>query len=923
MSTLPLRIAKYYLVSGHNVLFQDHDGMLYISGDNNNGKAVPGDVPAFLTPCSLRIRLASNEKIIAFKSYPNSIYIYTNQQRLISRPATFAVQGNMRYYLPSTSRSRCQLGTERNDDFEFEVEDHLAVDITMDMNRMQRESRIQPEPTNVAPVTRSIISSSWALLTNQDFARLHGSAREEYITQTRLHLEAGITTGEEWTNDEEVVARALEQLTQEIIPEVSMMDDADSLEQNLLPIYKPILPLTLDTTTENLTEYIFNSNVSNVIFGSQGVLYRIGDDLFVDALTVYKLEGADFDVDFILTEPVSLGPNSYRIILPFKPDIVVFKEDMVCMKAGSMYHVIWPKVNTGMFIPWVWFMTDLELDFNGFYWTSSRKSQTLPMGYTSYILYVVHDDIIWRCNYRRLVKYASCSLLHHFSYNENGHTLFFRDNTGLYQDSSSITYIGSYNLRFDTMIQIHELNRDPENSRRDKILVVYNDYDISRITDRVDSVDDVIFVNVANLKYYGRLSSYGFAFVSKNMLYVISSFRTSNSGSVCSSMYYTYRGLPVSESEILSMEFNETLIIRTEYHIYYGFAYLNLDFQTQFITDEMPVPVSETCLDKMIKPHLLVRLDTHIGNNEIKYSSDDSCLDIVIRNMIKLGPDATFSIELVKNDQREAFGSGVRSIFFHNAIMEFSNRYFIKHNHATTFSLVNILSDSFAYIILLCLNNLKTVLPIRLPLRLLADILDREPTIPELEYFARIEDTSAFLQLQAIKDDPEQLETSCFRSYEDALKSICKMEDDTTFIRNVAHVIRTKAKVQTLSLMNMPILDCFFSGYYTFDMERFLSQIRFEKMSTEEGQRILNIIAGLDDRGIASLLFNWSGSTTLSNELYIVEKTGEKKNDLIKFQTCTKKIFIRPMLLQDFPDEMLKSMLVDRCDDLQDNCRVS
>lgn len=258
-----------------------------------------------------------------------------------------------------------------------------------------------------------------------------------------------------------------------------------------------------------------------------------------------------------------------------------------------------------------------------------------------------------------------------------------------------------------------------------------------------------------------------------------------------------------------------------------------------------------------------------------------------------------YDISIDRKGQTVSHGPGVKKVFVQDALSQFSSTYFTQHNACTSIDLAAVDSltapQLFAYgrMLHLAIAMTKHQLSIRLPVILLAAVLGRELTIPELEYIVTKETPESFESIQAYSLDPQGLADCGYDTYRECLEHTVHYygtHTDTASQQRLKEISRVIAAgivsitpIKNRKLMNLPTLDYYMSGDYCIDRSRLKDLITcYESASIEYKDLIIEIIDTLTEEQLAILLKNWTGTSVAQNRSYLVS-TSEN----IDFTTCS------------------------------------
>jgi hypothetical protein len=183
-------------------------------------------------------------------------------------------------------------------------------------------------------------------------------------------------------------------------------------------------------------------------------------------------------------------------------------------------------------------------------------------------------------------------------------------------------------------------------------------------------------------------------------------------------------------------------------------------------------------------------------------------------------------------------------------------------------------------------------------------------TLPELEYFAEMEDPGTLSMARKYANDPEgfqKLEAG-YDSYEQLVKTICRYNyqaDDLnvkvqTIARALAKGFLAGNNIKNLALMNYATLDFYLSGENKINRDMLLSNIRIwtdrQEIEAKLGwceDKLRSWIGDLPENKLSIVIKNWSGTTIIKKNQQYSIKIGHGGTDSqgnpseIFFATCS------------------------------------
>lgn len=431
--------------------------------------------------------------------------------------------------------------------------------------------------------------------------------------------------------------------------------------------------------------------------------------------------------------------------------------------------------------------------------------------------------------------------------------------------------------------------------------------------DAIGTIDDIIYLNIAKVKYYGishknivyRDTTNVLYLVTTSMIGMGSSIKNISATNWGDSGFTYYRIYPLTNFEedtaniITIKSMDREIIIQTHAKLYIFHSDSN-------ILSEVIVYDENTYVDRLLAE--FERPDRNIRSTSIDMIVDTRGLFnklLTVYGTLTL-TDTIISVAFIDRIKHvtTAFGKGATKEFINEAMMDFSRQYLIVHpNRSVEYNTdsMKLLTD----IDLVTIGNLinyillnHCVLPIRLPLTLLSSILKKIPTDNELEYFLRIYDQDVLTEMAVYKYDYQAMMDVYCESYSDALRTMCKFRSNES-IKRFDHFIslgfENNYKFKNLATMNIPTLDFMLSGDFVIDKKKFANGIEFIYHNRYNFDRVAfkTAIQDLTDNQFKILVKNWSASYVVNPKAnYQVDIELVDTHALFKIQTCSNTILL-------------------------------
>ena len=326
-----------------------------------------------------------------------------------------------------------------------------------------------------------------------------------------------------------------------------------------------------------------------------------------------------------------------------------------------------------------------------------------------------------------------------------------------------------------------------------------------------------------------------------------------------------------------------------------------------------------------------------VNPNLIQYRSTKGSRDITVRIETHgdpferlcsfaemFGREVRFSLHYTHQSQTVSHGGGIRRVFSHTAQLQFASKYLVQHGacsefdtkvmstglerpygSSSTFTAPELFNMGRALHMAIYMN--RSCLSIRLPISFIMALLNREPTIPELEFFLQQESPDIFEVITSYSDEPEKLTECGYDSYRECLQLFVYYQHADPDIdqearrisQHLAAGFTSFAEVDNILKMNAPTLDYYLSGPYCIDRELLVSKLCFYGRLQGSSHTVLNfakaLVQRLPEPMLKILLQNWTGTSTVKRAKY---RVGIVRDTDIHFLTCNRALCINPRLLK-------------------------
>lgn len=616
--------------------------------------------------------------------------------------------------------------------------------------------------------------------------------------------------------------------------------------------------------------------------------------------------------------PVKHGSHTYfELKFPFTPDCCVFAERYVYLRAGSFNHILTETSTLG--VTWMYFSYGSII---------TPEQIELVSSDSSFYVSSITDNCIHKYNhaqkdiaiYHRLPEAVTANIV---------------DDTLFYISAEGFMYDNTQKSRIGKLCEFNELMLDMVDwyaIEHTKVFLIN-----SEINERVSVRDGVLYVNAKVERHI--MTSFGFLYSDLKKIYLCTYLELAEATYGVQEIesvkmdqltirIYQINSTPENITDIV---FGKRVIQIQSGSQYYHYLF---DFESRRSSEVIEIVISDA-LEPVSKQQVLYQRIRWADNVALCVNPQARCLERLLAIAEMLSATTDFDITFTDQGKELAFGQGTKREFFTKALLEFDERYLTMANTLCELNLdaVSSLDDTSLYamgrMLHMIIIHTGNHLPVRLPLSLVAEILTKDLTESELEYFASQEYGEAFALVKENKHDTELTASLGFESYEDNLKSICKYYSDDETAATTQRISKQISKgftdyvpIANLTMMNAPTLDYYLSGDYTINRDLLIKNLKVNNYAessphAEATNCITSIIQALSEGNLATLLRNWSGSTTVSRSstyTIILYSNTSDNEDIVNglcFSTCSYQIHLNCNLLDTdiTPHETLVDML--------------
>jgi hypothetical protein len=955
-----MEVIKKIYICAQNILMVDMENKLWIVGENDYRKTGFGTKNKSLySPVYTGIILDSDETVSKFYTYERLLSIYTSKGKLfisrnLSKNTSDTKNGDE--YVPSqttepTNNATSEIINVNNESNHINVQNRLfnaenATNEHGSLNGASQEGMTLNFPDGAIYLTPDMYMEEENLSDNNidsdgdngDGDNGDGDNGDGDNGDDEDKSNCDVNDNDSNSNDDNDSnsymgeSQAMEQLG--IFDNNNYDIVFDNLEffSDLVYTGRPKIQNTegIDLLDENIENVVYSADT--IFFQKDGKLYVYKKNIDPVGLMIQK----NFGCSII---KVRKGKYQYfQIILPFDYEKIVFHDNYVYLNSGTHHHIFSAFViNIGVpgnILTWIYFKTDFRANENNIYFVPTEGT-----------VYVKNGNSIYKyCHAIQDIKQFV---------DDNAKTFILPSNDGI----SRILYC----IRDDGLYFDHgNLQKEVECSDFLPYVIDMNSYFHSKFV--IIDIDDqmkyiikgkTLFFNIHGYTHYKLLDT-GFIYYdnnSKSLYYCTTEVLLENkygtteinriNMSGVKYYIYTFNNLPTTINEI---QFTNNLIIIQSDGKYYYHTISTKNFCVDKFT-ELAIHNNPNDM-QLVSKHYIVRNKKEFEQNvALTVNISANKFDKLFNIIEMLDNSSNFSINFMKGTTSVSYGDGPKREFMETAVMDFSEKYLTKHNLCCEFNIDKI--QQFSDDDLICIGSmLHTVichsnnhLPIRLPLPLVTTILRKEPSVAELEYFAKLEDPDAFNILYECKSDPEKIKDYGYDTYEQCLAFLCKYyHSDAKTNSKIMHICSEISKgfknyneIKNLSIMNSPTLDYFLSGDYHLDRDLLIknlkTEIQLDNKYTDFKETIIKVIRSLPEEKLAILLKNWSGTAIVKKSISyrIVIEPKEVVDNLsehsdISFATCNVELTISENLISNLETKnLLIELLTTPINTMRDN----
>ncbi len=512
----------------------------------------------------------------------------------------------------------------------------------------------------------------------------------------------------------------------------------------------------------------------------------------------------------------------YQLILPFDITNIKFFDTFVYIFSNNYHHILTVSDkltdSANYNVVWLYFKTDIQFDISDIHYCSDETC-----------VYIQHDNKIYKYNHatHKLIVIKKTIDPKYKTYiiktpDRVACQIVSISAEDIYEDSFKST------LKLQHPLLQNFVDIDDVDFRYPGSYIIFIKLDDYK---RLETYDNILFFNISGLSHYYSYNSGIIYCDSETIFYLRTKKIKKNRDDITelnviptsNSRYYLYM-FTKTPSPISNVQFTNTMILLESSGKFYYYAISSKsDFKVNKFTEIIYKSKSDDMPTELVMKHLVehTKLDYEsVVRITIDLSSNKFAKMLSLMELIH--PDTDLDIEFVKKNKQISFGEGPKREFMETAVVQFAEKFLIKHNVLTTFR-VEAFDTLSKYDLINIGKMLHTVicqstnpLPIRLPLVLLMALKKRPMKLSELEYFAEKENPELFCIAKKNSTNFESLDSG-YDTYKAYLKHLCKYDhnDKLANIRKqIACGFIYRRHISDINRINYPTLDYYLSGDY-------------------------------------------------------------------------------------------------------------
>ena len=917
---------KNFHIADENILFVDSNNYIWIMGANTKYETGYRQNKALKTPVTTNCVLDKNETIVKFHVSGDFSTFYTSTGKLyVSRylGTKKAIKDNVVLTVDTIARPTRVINDDNDTDDDSDDSDSdyrrpdSSVDDISDLSDDESDRSFKDE-SNVISDDDSVIEIDFTCkraledgLDNYDIELVGDNCKKDLASEPSNNdldeldelensddqdeFDNSESSDSSGSKNEQIQDKSIQSDPTQICGEKITRDSIDEIR--CYPCSKEVGFDLLEIDVQDMF-----CIKSSLFFVKAGQIYLFNRDLL--PIEIYNYHGIELKI---------IGKDFgyyYQLIFPFDYNKYVFMKDYIYMKSGQSHHILSIKDKTDLV--WFHFSCDMEIDETNIIYYYRNGCFNVVYNNTIYQYCHIVKELVSIDTFESYIVNDLCGitdLICMFSKDKK----LCRYYINLFDGITNIDTIAP-NILNTNVIKFYKTF-----SPNIKYIVI-----VDTASDQFIYYNNVLYFNVRDVKYYSLINNNIIYYDKSQTLYyctqnsvtnsqftLIDSIKLVNNSKKCKTnkeapMYniYMINNMPTPVTNIYIT--NTLILIHSDKKYWYRTISERLEYcgNCNDCTDcikysesgkldvntfiEIDISI-KNLFSNMVKKNLIEKNSkAYMIDEPILFSIEPNTSKfdrfMTIANLIR--GRYTFDIDIMDGTKKITYGDGPKVEFLDDAMKEFKDKYLIKNSYSVEYNLktITMLSDTelllIGYMIHSALDE-NYILPIRLPLTLLSEILGKSPTVKQLEYFLLSNDIDVFNHVYKSKDDHDLVLDYGYDNYKECLKHSCKYyhDPDTNILvqkisKAIANGFNEFNKLPNLKKMDIVTLDYVISGDYTIDRTLFINNllIHTSKKCTITKSNVINALKVMTEEKFLVLLKNWSGTTVYDErQKYIIQ----------------------------------------------------
>ena len=652
------------------------------------------------------------------------------------------------------------------------------------------------------------------------------------------------------------------------------------------------------------------TDIDEVVFAAESIFFRRGPNMFVYnwRLTAKALMFSNGGLAFTPHQHAKTI-TYYQIILPFKPNMIEFRDNYIYMRCELaqdqdqpkrfMHHVLTTFRRVAMplmTVCWMYFPFE-DLDRDQLYVSTKTTMIYAKQGSTVWQLMHLFKEL------RPIIQDSPRTTVLRREDNKSSYPICLR------ADGALLEYLnGRVYCQFDPWLE-HVIYTPLFKDHPYIVVVDVSSSEQEHEQDRFKVKGDVLLVNVHGCSFTMRKHRFpalvdpvGDVYLYLNRvndvpyLQLVKEFATKNR----THRIYKWLNLPGPVDRIIT-----------------GSSFIMFESQGRFyrstVTDVVG-PLVELTLEPVkrvpasVNKDHIKRLTTKGGTNvDIQVEVTGDLFGSLCSFAEMFGKDIMLRPIFTHKSERITRNVGTSRAFVEDALSQFAYRYLLTCGPCPQYNIeaLSALSTPQLFItgraLHMAMYMNRTCLSIRMPISFYVALLGREPELDELEFFLQQVSPDLYDTITSCHENKEAIAECGYTSYRELLnhKVFYEHADPETNakIRTISTAIaigfNTFAEIENIKHMNMPTLDYYISGSYSIDRALLIRKLKCSSSTLLKFVR--SLIERLPEDRLAILLRNWTGSSVYKGTKCRIQETS---NSDIRFSTCNRELYLNPKLFE-------------------------